>query len=460
MLKKIRLLIAIASLAFQILAFISCQMEDEDQSTDVEQPTDQQQLIQELNQWLIPLERSPLDLTDTDLSFLDQLTNAKLVALGEATHGTKEFFQMKHRIFKYLVEYCQHKAFGFEADFAESLYFDNYICKGEGDLEELMITKMHFWTWRTEEVKQLLEWMKDYNTGRREEEKIHYYGIDCQYTTYQPEFIQEHLERTFPVLWETAAPVLEQARELSNYDSQETYIDLKTQLESLENQLIANKDLIIANSSLKEYEITKQLFNNFKQVFIKKYHSAIEDYRVNWRDQFMAENALWIADFLGQDTKITLWAHNGHVAKNSSLRDAAGYAPGEPMGYHLNEELGNQYQVVGFSFSLGSFTARTWYQGGHHTDPRPQEITTNPRSDSINFIFHNASHPNFAFHLDTIPAGSEWDNWLKTPRPFLGIGAVFSGVPSDHYTSTDIRGHYNWIIHFDRTTASEPILRY
>lgn len=67
------------------------------------------------------------------------------------------FFQMKHRIFQYLVEYCQHRAIGFEADFAESIYINNYVLTGEGNLRELMKEKMFFWTWKTEEVLELLD---------------------------------------------------------------------------------------------------------------------------------------------------------------------------------------------------------------------------------------------------------------------------------------------------------------
>lgn len=448
-----------------VSAFFSCGKEEDSQLPDQEEQPEQQelteqqkQLVQELNQWLILLEYLPLNLTDTELSFLDQLSSARLVALGEATHGTKEFFQMKHRIFQYLVDYHQHMAFGFEADFAESLYFDDYICGGEGNLEELMKTKMHFWTWRTEEVKQLLEWMRDYNIGRSEEEKIHYYGFDCQYTTYQPEYIQEYLTNTLPALWDIASQVLARVKDLSDEDyntmSWETYIEIKTQLESLENLLIENKEQLITNSSSKEYEINKQLLNTVKQAIITKFHYAYGDYSINWRDMFMAENALWIADFFGQDARITLWAHNNHVAKYSA------YWGGGSMGYHLKEKLNNLYQVLGFSFSQGSFNAVGQDQSGDYTGLKRHTIITEPLNDSINFIFHHASHPNFAFHLDAIPSGSQWSSWLESPRKILMLGAVFDGVAENYYKSVDLLGQYNWVIYFDKTTASELILIY
>ena len=99
----------------QLLCFISCNIKRDSQpppppETEIELSEQQQRLVQELNDWLIPIGALPLELTDNELSFLDQLGFAKMVALGEATHGSREFFQMKHRIIQYLVEHHNHKA--------------------------------------------------------------------------------------------------------------------------------------------------------------------------------------------------------------------------------------------------------------------------------------------------------------------------------------------------------------
>ena len=106
---KIRQLLCVIFILFLMLAVSACADKEDSRPSEQQELTEQQKLlVQELNQWIIPLNNSPLLLTDSDLSFLDNLSNSKLVALGEATHGTKEFFQMKHRIFKYLVENLQH----------------------------------------------------------------------------------------------------------------------------------------------------------------------------------------------------------------------------------------------------------------------------------------------------------------------------------------------------------------
>jgi hypothetical protein len=125
------------------------------------------------------------------------------------------------------------------------------------------------------------------------------------------------------------------------------------------------------------------------------------------------------------------------------------------MGYHLKEALNDLYQPVAFAFSQGSFTARGMSQPGNYTSPQTHQITDEPESNSINFIFYNASHPNFAFHLNAIPASSNWDNWLNSPVLFLSIGAGYNGVPGNYYFLTNIPQHFNWIIYFNNTNASE-----
>jgi erythromycin esterase-like protein len=153
---------------------------------------------------------------------------------------------------------------------------------------------------------------------------------------------------------------------------------------------------------------------------------------------------------LGEDTRITLWAHNGHIAKDNR------YQGDGSMGYHLHENLGDLYQAVGFGFSKGSFTAVGQESAaGNWT----HQITYEPVSASVNFLFHHASLSNYAFNLDAIPPGSAWNSWLSVSRPFLSIGAGYNGSPGNYYRSTNLRQHYNWIIYFDTTNASMLIPR-
>lgn len=113
----------------------------------------------------------------SDLDFLhDWIGKARIVALGEATHGTREFFQLKHRIFRHLVEREGFTAIAFEAGLPEAMDIDRYIQTGEGDPRSLLAQL--YWTWNTQEVLDLIKWMRTYNADSRHARKIHFYGFD------------------------------------------------------------------------------------------------------------------------------------------------------------------------------------------------------------------------------------------------------------------------------------------
>jgi erythromycin esterase-like protein len=103
--------------------------------------------------------------------------DARIVGLGESTHGTREHFQMKHRLVEYLVEELGFTWFMIEASTPEAHRLDAYVLGGEGDPKEL-IKGMYFWTWTTEEVLAMVEWMRTYNA--RSDDKIHFTGFDMQ----------------------------------------------------------------------------------------------------------------------------------------------------------------------------------------------------------------------------------------------------------------------------------------
>lgn len=109
-------------------------------------------LVEQLNDHIYPLE-NPLPTSSlSDLTPLNKVGNSKIVAMGEATHGTKEFFQLKHKIFRYLAEKHNFRIFAFEADMGEAIYLNKYVQGGSGDIAQIMADKMHFWTWKTQEV--------------------------------------------------------------------------------------------------------------------------------------------------------------------------------------------------------------------------------------------------------------------------------------------------------------------
>ena len=115
-----------------------------------------------------------------DLAALDQIIgDARIVALGEATHGTAEFFRMKHRLFEYLVEKKGFTVFAFEANWPVVEIADRYVKTGEGSAAAAL-KEIGFWVWATEEVRDLIDWMRAYNSVPGRTKLLSFTGFDMQ----------------------------------------------------------------------------------------------------------------------------------------------------------------------------------------------------------------------------------------------------------------------------------------
>ena len=405
-------------------------------------------LVQTLDQVLNPLTENPLTWSDNDLKFLDPIAYKSIIGLGEATHGTSEFFKAKHRIFRYLVENHNYKIFAIEADFGESLLINDAVQRSDtSEIENLMKTKMHFWTWRTQEVKDLLIWMCNYNLNKSESEKVQYMGFDCQYNTFNPGMVKDYLTKTNAPFFSYAQNILDEAKTASQEDftsySQETFSNYLGQIDALQDSVAAHKNELIQASSEKQYQLNTRLLTIVRQVSVEVYYYPKSGY--NYRDQYMAENAAWLWDYFDRE-KIVLWAHNAHIA-NDPVFDS--------MGHHLNQSFATNYAPIGFLFSKGSFTA-VGMEGTLFTGPEVQVIEMDPKKNSINFVMANSKESVFSVKVADLQIYSEWNDAFASGIQYFDIGAVFNNKPEDYYYVFQPT-YFDRIIYFDKSSASIPL---
>src|SRR5690606_10323372 len=136
----------------------------------------------------------------------DVLKDVRVVGLGEATHGSREFFQMKHRLTEFLVREMGFTAFLLEASYAACLNIDAYVMRGEGD-RAAALASQGFWTWDTEEVTDLIEWMRAYNEQQPDEKKVRFLGYDVQRVNEGITFLRDYLGKVAPSLGGQVEPV-------------------------------------------------------------------------------------------------------------------------------------------------------------------------------------------------------------------------------------------------------------
>jgi erythromycin esterase len=127
--------------------------------------------------------------------------------MGEATHGTHEFFQLKHRMLEFLVERMGFTVFGIEANWPESLAVNDYVLNGNGDAAEAL-AGLYFWTWNTEETLDMIRWMRRYNQDPSHVKKVKFFGFDMQTTRVAVSNVETYLQKVDPDEAKIAADIL------------------------------------------------------------------------------------------------------------------------------------------------------------------------------------------------------------------------------------------------------------
>lgn len=371
---------------------------------------------------------------------------ARIVALGEATHGTREFFQLKHRMLEFLATEMGFTVFAIEASFPDALAVNDYVLEGKGDPAQAL-AGLGFWTWDTEEVLEMIRWMRTYNEDSAHNTKLKFLGFDMQNPAASVVHLISYLKRVDP---EQAGPAIERLDPLVGRPYAGDYAKVPAEARKMTADWIdatllrfsERKDDYVAKSSMREWALAQhhaRLIHQAEETF----GSPAEMIRA--RDRSMAENVTWILDHEPRGTKVVLWAHNGHVAADPASADWV------PMGSHLRQAYGSSMVVIGFSFNQGSFRAMDTGKGLHPFTVGPAPV------ESLDAALATAGMPLLALDLRRLPGSGPVKEWFETSRPMRSIGAVFSeGESSSYLGETDVMANYDAILFVDKTTSAKP----
>jgi len=391
----------------------------------------------------------PLDSTSPE-SGLDDLRplqstigNARIVAMGEATHGTHEFFQLKHRMLEFLVERMGFTVFGIEANWPESLAVNDYVLNGNGDPAKAL-AGLYFWTWNTEEVLDMIRWMRRYNQDSSHTKKVKFFGFDMQVAHVAVTNVEVYLQRVDPdeakVASAILAPLSDAAGEREYTNKSEDFRHKTAEgIKSMLARFDSVKKVYVDSSSFEEWILARHNLEIVRQA--EELCAAGPTGYFSARDRSMAENVKWILDNEGPGSKIMLWAHNGHV---STLPLGAG----EPMGMSLRRRYGTEMVVCGFSFDHGSFQA--WQKG-----KGLRKFTVGPAiPGSLDSALAATGIPVFAIDLRGAPSTGAVADWLSAPQLMRSIGAVYNETPPGaFFTSVNLHS-FDVIFFVNRTTAA------
>jgi len=394
---------------------------------------------------------------------LDSVDGAHIVLLGEASHGTHEFYAERARITRMLIEHKGFNAVAVEADWPDAYRVNRYV-KGltdEHKADEALgdFTRFPQWMWRNSVVKEFVQWLHGYNSYKsRLEAKVGFYGIDLYSLFRSIEAVIQYLDKTDTDAARRARERYE-CFDHFNRDSQ-TYgmqasMGLKPdcedevveQLVDLQRSAVQylQRDGIVASDELFFAEQNARVVSNSEKYYRSMFHGRANSWNI--RDEHMAETVEMLLKHLrkhNSEAKIVVWAHNSHLG-DARATDQSRY--GElNLGQLINQEHGDDVVSVGFSTYDGTVTAvSNWDEPAQHKRVRPG------LAGSYEELFHEINVPQFIVstgHPD-----------LKKPRLQRAIGVIYrpDTERQSHYFMVDLPRQFDWIVHIDRSHAVEPL---
>lgn len=320
------------------------------------------ELIKKIEDSVIPLYDTDLEAGGDDVQALCDIFNERtIIGLGEATHGTREFFQIKSRLIRLLVTQLDVRIVGFESNFGAAQAINDVIVHEKGSATGAL--DKIFNIYNTVEVLALVEWLQEFNQNRPLEDRVRFYGFDVQATTGSAAALQSYLETVDPEYAGSVLESLENVKGLRYADDVEGTLEQASNLVAkLTDRFEQHRESYAAQTSPREYELARHHVWLIDKA--REFRAAILNGRSDIstiRDEGMADNVEWILDHENRE-QIVLWGKNGHITRNE------GEQPLETtyrvMGNFLAERYGDDYYAVGFDFGRGSFQARPSGESG------------------------------------------------------------------------------------------------
>ena len=257
----------------------------------------------------------------------------KIVALGEASHGNAEFQQLKLSVFQNLVENAGIRAFVLEGDYGGCEYVNRYIHGGEGTAEQAAAA-IGFAIYRTDEMADLISYMRKYNETAKAGDDLRFYGFDMKNWSYNMQYLNEACK--------ASGIDVTELKKLEDNDEADGGYDIEEQ-----TRIIMEIKKELQESDAKDIKQADHLADTLLQNISlgKVIDSAVEGNAL--RDQRMAENVMWILSMEEQrgNACIFISGHNGHIERSGNYG-----TDNRVMGNILSDELGEGYFAIGTDF--------------------------------------------------------------------------------------------------------------
>ncbi|PCJ88958.1 MAG: protein-L-isoaspartate O-methyltransferase [Thiotrichaceae bacterium] len=405
---------------------------------------------------------SDIDSANLD-GLLDRIGDCRLVLLGEASHGTREFYDMRARISKQLIEKKGFNIIAVEADWPDAASIDHYIRGTSHDpmVENKPFTRFPTWMWANHSVSEFTHWLKDYNQQFNVvEDAVGFYGLDLYSMYSSMEAVLNYLQDIDPETAELARlrygclmpwaddPSLYSRVVLSNKYREcefEVLAVLQDFLKQREHYTQADGQRFFST------EQNARLVTNAERYYRTMYYAGNNSW--NQRDQHMFETLKEILDYRGEKSKAIVWEHNSHIGDARATQMSA---RGEfNIGQRVRETFGDNAYLIGFGTDHGTVAAASEWGG-------PMEVKQVQPShiDSYERQCHDVKTDNFLLPLRK-PIQEITRKKLLAERLERAIGVIYHPETElqSHYFYASLPRQFDEYIWFDETRAVEPLTK-
>ena len=393
-----------------------------------------------------------------------RLGPARTYLIGEASHGTQDFYNVRASITKHLIEHQGLSAVALEADWPDA-YRVNRFVRGEGPDADANAALAGFerfpaWMWRNTEVLSFVRWLREWN-DRHADRKVGVYGLDLYSLSTSVQAVIGYLDKIDP---DAAARARARYACFDHFagDTQAYgYAASAGIVESCEGAVVAQ--LLDLQRRAAEYasraghlareefffaEQNARLALNAEQYYRAMFRGRHSSWNI--RDLHMADTFDALQEFLGRDgskPKIAVWAHNSHLgdARATEMSER-----GElNLGQLLRERHGADVRSIGFTTYEGTVTASSDW------DVEAERKVVRPALEgSLEALLHAVALPQFVLFLDDQQLGG-----FVTPLLERAIGVIYRPQTErqSHYFHARVTEQFDALIHIDRTTALVPL---
>ena len=386
---------------------------------------------------------------DEDLSAFQNLVgDAKIIALGESTHGSSEFFRLKHRLLEYSVKKLGVRVFALEDHQLIVENVNKYVLGGAGTARSCMYGL--FSVWQNEEVFNMIKWARNYN-DQHPDDKVEFVGFDIQNINPPMDSLLAFVKRQSPAMLNGIHTALDDLKKNgANFfiATDSAKLNWFNNATKVYQQVAAYQGEWLGNAKNKKDSMGIYLGIQYAMLVKQFAENAYRGHLSLYRDVAMADNISWLLSMRKPGTRMVVWAHDYHISRGDHVNKDMNIYNGISMGSHLSKRYGSSYKAFSLATYEGDYRGQISYSDFKMVRC---PLYKSPRGTMDEALHQIVVKENIVgLLLDLSKARTL--NWLTLPRPTRFANHV--NIEYGYWTRYSIPFQFDGIFFIDKTSSA------